>query len=159
MTIPASIVTLVQPWATLYGNSQPVSVGVVFLHLAGVMIGGGRAMAADADVLGAIVPDRAVVARLGSAHRIVIPALVITALTGALMAAADLETFAESTPFALKLTSVGLLGMNGLLLWVSERRLARQDGRGWGLARFAAGASLTMWLLTLLAGCWLQVAG
>ena len=159
MTIPGALVTFVQPWATLYGNSQPVSLGVVFLHLSGVMVGGGRAIAADADVLGAIIPDRALVDRLGRAHRVVIPAFVVTATTGLLLAAADVETFAGSSAFLLKLISVGLLSSNGLLLWTAERRLARDGSAGWGLTRFAAAASLALWLLTLLAGCWLRVAG
>lgn len=158
MTIPASVVTMVQPWATFYSNSQPVSIGITFLHLAGVMVGGGRAVAADADLLGAMVPDDAVVTRIGQAHRIVIPALILTTLTGLLMVAGDLETFAESTAFAVKLVTVALLGANGALLWAAERRLSRRDGGGWSVARLAAGASITLWLLTLLAGCWLQVA-
>lgn len=159
MTIPGALVTFVQPWATLYGNSQPVSLGVVFLHLSGVMVGGGRAIAADADVLGAIAPDRALVDRLGRAHRVVMPAFVVTAMTGVLMAAADVETFAVSSIFLVKLTFVTLLSLNGLLLWAAERRLAHEGRKGWGPTRFAAAASLALWLLTLLAGCWLQVAG
>lgn len=159
MTIPAALLNAVQPWASLYGNSQPVSVGVVFLHLAGLMIGGGRAIAVDAEVLATAETDAALVDRLRRAHRIVIPALSVVFLTGALMAASDLELFAASSAFAVKITLVTVLSANGVVLWMAEGRLGRAaTASAWRLTRLSAGVSFVLWLATLLAGCWLKVA-
>jgi uncharacterized membrane protein len=160
MTVPAALLNAVQPWASLYGNSQPISVGVVFLHLAGLMIGGGRAIAADADVLATPALDSALVERLRRAHQVVIPALSVVFITGLLMAASDLELFAASGAFAVKLTLVALLSGNGFVLWLSEGRLSRTAtaAAAWRVTRLSAGASLVLWLATLLAGCWLKVA-
>ena len=159
MIVPAALLDAVQPWASLYGNSQPVSVGVVFLHLAGLMVGGGRAIAADADVLATRAVDPALLERLRRAHHVVAPGLAVVFATGALMAASDLELFAASGAFAVKLGLVALLAANGCVLWLSERRLpGGASDSAWRITRLSAGASLVLWLATLLAGCWLKVA-
>jgi hypothetical protein len=160
MVVPDSVLDLVQPWATLYGDSPAVSLAVVFLHLAALMVGGGRALAADGDVLMTRGPETALFSRLRSAHRIVIPALVLSVSTGALMTAADLEHFAQSSAYQLKLLSVLLLLANGLWMRINEHEAAAIDGgAAFGRLRLSAVMSATLWLLTLLAGCWLQVGG
>ena len=35
------------PWAALYGDSPPLQAVVLFAHLAGLLVGGGFAVAAD----------------------------------------------------------------------------------------------------------------
>ena len=160
MAVPESLLDLVQPWATLYGDTQAVSLAIVFLHLAALMVGGGRALAADGEVLRASGPDTALFSHLGRAHGVVIPALAISVITGALMTAADLEHFAQSSAYQLKLLSVLLLMMNGLWMRFNEREAAAIGGGGaFGRLRLSAFLSATLWLATLLAGCWLQVGG
>ena len=160
MAVPESLLDLVQPWATLYGDTQAVSLAIVFLHLAALMVGGGRALAADGEVLRASGPDTALFSHLGRAHGVVIPALAISVITGALMTAADLEHFAQSSAYQLKLLSVLLLLMNGLWMRFNEREAASiGGGAAFGRLRLSAVLSATLWLATLLAGCWLQVGG
>ena len=160
MLVPESLLDLVQPWATLYGDSPAVSLAVVFLHLSALMVGGGRAVAADGEVLTARGPDTALFSRLSRAHRIVIPALMLSAVTGALMTAADLEHFAQSSAYQLKVLAVALLLANGLWMRFNEREAASIGGSAaFGRLRLSAFLSATLWLLTLLAGCWLQVGG
>lgn len=160
MVVPESVLDLVQPWATLYGDSPAVSLAVVFLHLTALMLGGGRALAVDGEVLTAGGPDTALFARLSRAHGVVIPALTLSVVTGALMTAADLEHFAQSSAYQLKLLAVLLLLANGVWMRVNEREAASIGGGGsFGRLRLSAFLSATLWLLTLLAGCWLQVGG
>jgi hypothetical protein len=150
-------------WSSLYADHQAVSVTVRFLHLAGLLVGGGTALTIDRHLLGADHRDAdgrlSALAFAASAHRIVVPSLALMALTGMLMAAADLETFRASRLFWIKMGIVGLLLSNGALLMLAERAAAgRTAGRPWTLLRMLSGASLVLWLSALLAGTWLTVA-
>src|SRR4029079_14973366 len=51
MAAPAALVALVQPWADLYSNNKVVSNPVMFVHLGGLLLGGGGAVAADRDTI------------------------------------------------------------------------------------------------------------
>jgi hypothetical protein len=42
--------------------------------------------------------------------------------------------------------------MNGLVLWVAERRALSGDHRAWRALRLTAIASITLWFLTTLGG-------
>jgi hypothetical protein len=42
-----TIAALADPWATAYNDNTVLQVGVVFLHLAGILFGGGAAVAMD----------------------------------------------------------------------------------------------------------------
>jgi hypothetical protein len=163
MAPPAFLAGAVTWWSGLYGDHQAVSVAVRFLHLAGLLVGGGTALSADRHLLAAAGHDTsarlAALALTGSSHRIVVPSLALMAVTGGLMAAADLETFLASRLFWIKMGIVGLLLANGALLMLAERATARAtDGRGWALLRMMSAASLVLWLSALLAGTWLTVA-
>jgi hypothetical protein len=163
MTSPGMVSGTVAWWAALYSDHQAVSVTVRFLHLAGLLVGGGTALAADRHLIAAVSGDavarQAALALAGSSHRIVVPALALMALTGVLMAASDLETYLNSRLFWMKMGIVGLLLINGGLLVLSERAAAGGAGNGgWARLRFVSAASLALWLLALLAGTWLTVA-
>ena len=160
MAMPALVSGAVSWWSELYGDHQAISVTVRFLHLAALLVGGGTALVANRHLLSAVragAPAReAALALAGGSHRIVLPALAVMALSGALMAAADLETFLQSRLFWMKMGLVTLLLTNGALL-VAAERAAGADERAWVRLRMASAASVVLWLATLLAGTWLTV--
>jgi hypothetical protein len=149
-------------WSAVYGDHQAVSVTVRFLHLAGLVVGGGTALVADRHLLATASRDTvartAALTMAGASHRVVVPALAVMALTGLLMATADLETFLSSRLFWIKMTIVGLLLLNGGVLVLTERAAARSAGdREWARLRTVSAASVVLWLSALLAGTWLTV--
>jgi hypothetical protein len=150
-------------WSAMYSDHQAVSVAVRFLHLAGLLVGGGTALAADRHLLAAMRRDTvartAALGLVGASHRIVIPALALMAFTGLLMATADLETYLSSRLFWIKMIIVGLLLVNGAVLVLTERAAAGSGGdRPWARLRRVSVASVVLWLSALLAGTWLTVA-
>lgn len=160
--VPAFVSGAVAWWSGLYSDHHSVSVTVRFLHLAALVVGGGTALATDRHLLGAGRIDtsarQAALALAGRSHRIVVPALAVMALTGALMAAADLETYLPSRLFWTKMALVALLLTNGALLVGAERAATvGSSERGWVRVRVASTASAVLWLTTLLAGTWLTV--
>src|ERR671912_923207 len=149
-------------WSAVYSDHQAVSVAVRFLHLAGLVVGGGTALVADRHLLATVSGDTlarsAALTMAGASHRIVVPALALMALTGLLMATADLETFLSSRLFWIKMLIVGLLLLNGGGLVLAERAVARGAGdRDWARLRMASAVSVVLWLSALLAGTWLTV--
>jgi hypothetical protein len=105
-----------------------------------------------------VVARNAALALAGASHRIVVPALALMALTGVLMATADLETFLNSRLFWTKMLIVGVLLLNGGGLVLAERAVARGAGdRAWARLRMASAVSVVLWLSALLAGTWLTV--
>jgi hypothetical protein len=163
MAIPTFVSHAVTWWSALYGDHHLVSVGIRYLHLGGLIVGGGTALTIDRLVLGAArraPTDRAVsLDLLSSSHRVVVPALAVVALTGVLMTAADAGVFLVSWLYWLKIGLVALLGVNGGLLVAAERAIAAgKTATGWARLAVASGASVVLWLLVLLVGTWLTVA-
>jgi hypothetical protein len=163
MVFPLAVATLVKSWAAFYDAHHLVSVTVRFLHLSGIVVGGGSAIAADWGVLRAsgAGPSRRqeALASVASVHRVVIPALAVVVLSGVLQTAADASTFLASHFYWTKLAFVTLLLVNGAALLASESAARRGDGvRGWGWLVLTSGASLSLWLLILYLGLWLTVA-
>jgi len=151
-------------WAVYYSDHQMVSLTVMYFHLAGILIGGGTAIAADREVFAAArVDDRdcqaAAVAVVQHAHGVVGPALGVMLVSGVLMTMADWETFAASSLFWIKMGLVGLLMANGVGLMVAGRaHAASQPAHVWRRIVAASGVSLLLWLLILWMGAWLAVA-
>jgi hypothetical protein len=163
MTPPAFASGALTWWSALYTDHHAVSVTIRFLHLAGLLVGGGTALVADRHLLAGVAGDTArrqsALALAAASHRVVVPALALMAVTGMLMAAADLETFLNSRLFWIKMVIVALLVSNGALLVLTERAVARNASvRGWSQVRIVSAASLVLWLSALLAGTWLTVA-
>ena len=162
MALPAFVGSAVGAWASFYDGHHVVSVTVRYLHLVGLVTGGGTALAADRQVLKArrASPElRAeVLAGLRASHRVVVPALAVVVATGALMTAADTATFFASRLYWCKLGLVALLLVNGLGLLAAERALESGRARSWRQLGAASAASLVLWLTILLAGVWLTVA-
>jgi hypothetical protein len=162
MSIPAVVQSAIDSWADLYGNNQIVSVVVRYLHLAGLVVGGGAALAADRQVLRAarsgLSVRSEVVSAVHGAHRVVVPALAVIVATGLAMTLSDTETFLVSPLFWSKMALVGLLLLNGLGLVAAERAAGRARPKGWLCLGLTSAASLLLWLGTLFAGVWLTVA-
>jgi hypothetical protein len=162
MALPAFVVSTVESWADFYGHHQLVSVTVRYLHLAGLLVGGGTALAADRQVLRAAragSPARSGVASaLHASHRVVVPALAVVVTTGLLMTASDTETFFVSRLYWSKMGLVGLLLLNGLGLLAAERAVAGERPSGWRWLGLTSAASLLLWLIILFFGVWLTAA-
>jgi uncharacterized membrane protein len=154
-----SLVTLFEPWSTMYGDSTALSAGLKFAHLGAMMVGGGMAIAADRMVLRAAVPATtegrvALADAVGDVHRPVVMALAISAVSGALLLAADLEALATNKILWVKFGLLVLLAGNGLLMLRDERALRRESGGGRAFLALRARAftSVTLWLAITLAG-------
>ena len=162
MHAPAFLASAVASWAAFYDGHHAVSVSVRYLHLVGLVLGGGTALAADRQILKASRsgPEErsAVVTALHASHRVVVPALAVVATTGFLMTMADTDTFFASRLYWSKLGLVTLLFVNGLGLVAAERAIASGRTQSWLGLGIASATSLVLWLAILLAGVWLTVA-
>lgn len=154
MTAPAALVALAHPWATLYGDSSPVSVTVTYLHFGGLLLAGGSAVAVDRDTLRADRTDPAARARgldaIRDVHRWVLAGLALTFVSGVLLFGSDVETYWGAVVFWVKMALVALLLVNGAWLRSTERGATPEDGARWGRLRLAAGISLALWCTIML---------
>jgi uncharacterized membrane protein len=162
MTMVQTLAHAFAPWQSLYSDSKTVASVVTSVHLTGLLFGGGLAVAADRATLRAARREpsdrRRTLAELHSVHRPVLLALAVLFLSGVALAAADVETFAASPIFVLKLGLVALLLANGAVLERTERALRltaggpRREARLWRRLRMTAYLSLALWTSTVLAG-------
>jgi hypothetical protein len=161
--VVATLAHAFEPWKSLYSNSKPVATAVTSLHLLGLLIGGGLAVAADRSTLrtGADPADRGRLLReLHATHRPILIALAVVFLTGVALATADFDTFASSPAFGVKLLLVALLLANGAVLTRTEAALrsasaehsADRDARLWRRLRLTSWLSLSLWAATVVAG-------
>jgi len=157
------------PWQSAYSNSKLLSTSVTGVHLVALLFGGGYAVAADRFTFRALragVAERAAqVAELHAVHRPVLIALAFSFLSGVLLAAADVKTFATSPAFWIKLALVGLLVINGGALTAIETTLRKTAPQAhtlpsptWARLRVATICSVALWTATLIAGVVLQNA-
>jgi hypothetical protein len=162
MALPAFLASAVESWAAFYDAHHVVSVSVRYLHLVGLVVGGGTAVATDRQILmsaRSVPTERArLVPALHASHRVVVPALAVVVLTGVLMTASDTGTFFASRLYWSKIGLVALLLANGLGLLAAERAVVRERANGWRWLVFVSGVSLVLWLAILFAGVWLTVA-
>jgi hypothetical protein len=121
------------------------------------------AVAADRSTLrtGADLADRRRRLReLHAMHRPILIALAVVFLTGLALAAADVDTFASSPAFGIKLLLVALLLANGAVLTRTEAALrsasaepsAGRNARPWRRLRLTSWLSLSLWAATVVAG-------
>jgi len=168
MTLMPAIVErlaeITAPWQQAYSNSSVLPVAVVYVHLAALLVGGGLALTADRGTLR--VAHGSPAARghhlevLALAHRTVVAALAVVLASGALLALADVEEYAASRVFWIKMSLVALLLTNGALMTRTERALHvdTDDTRLWRRLRANAIASGVLWMAVLLAGTTLAVS-
>ena len=147
-------------WADYYGNHQLVSVGVRFLHVSGLVVGGGTAVRTDWHLFTARRRTDArpeALARLAGSHRAVVPSLALVVASGVLMAAGDLDTFLASRLFWTKMSLFALLLGNGLFLVAAERAVRHPAAPAWWRLGLASSISLSLWFVLLFLGTWLTV--
>jgi hypothetical protein len=160
MKPPAALVSLVEPWAQLYGDSTIIPTLVVFGHLAALVFAGGLAITLDRATLRAARGPAEFRWRqleaLAAAHKLVITGIVLSVVTGILLATADLETYYASPIYWTKMGLIALLLANGYAMTRAERRISdspnAEDPVGWQRLRFTAVASLFLWFAIAFVG-------
>jgi low temperature requirement protein LtrA len=159
MLVPDVLLTAVEPWSTVYGESTALAVGLTFAHLGAMMVGGGLAIAADRALLRTptnLPTDQrlAVTMALADVHRPVVLALIVSAVSGGLQLAADLEALAVHRVMWVKFGLLLLLAGNGLLMLRNEAAVRKDPGaeRAFRALRVRAVASIVLWLAITLAG-------
>jgi hypothetical protein len=160
MTLQGDLVRLATPWADLYGNSTILETIVTFLHVGGLLMGGGLALATDRSTLRAVrqaAHDRVQhLDSLSSVHRVVVAGLAVTFVSGVLLFLADVETFWGSAVFWIKMALIAVLLVNGLVMTRAERALraggAADDDRAWTHLHHTAWVSLVLWYAITLFG-------
>jgi hypothetical protein len=154
MVASLAVSQLLARWAHFYGHS-PVSATVTYLHLVGILVGGGVAVAADRSSLrlSPATPDWSnELARLAGVHRWVVGGLALIFGSGLLMMFAELGSLATSVVFWTKMGLIALLLGNGYVRMRAESALRQGSAAGWGRFRRTSVASLVLWLVILLAG-------
>lgn len=157
---PAELVQLAAPWETAYDNSKALEIVITFLHIGGLLLAGGLAIASDGATLRAIrqaVHDRVQhLEALSSVHKVVLTGLVITFLSGLMLFLSDVKTFWGSWVFWVKMLLILALLVNGFVMTRAEGALRsdgmREDDRAWTHLHRTAMASLVLWYTITLAG-------
>lgn len=142
----------------MYGDSNVLPTLVVFGHIAALVFAGGLAVTLDRATLraarGSVEERSRQVDELAAAHRLIIGGLALSAVTGVLLFAADVETYFDAPAFWTKMTLVGLLLANGYLMTRAEARTraAEKSAGAWTSLRRTAVASLILWFATAFVG-------
>src|SRR5512141_241365 len=98
--MPAALAQIVHSWTDLYSHTALLRTLVGFVHIAGLVSGGGAAIAADRATLTATRRGQLVgrdrLDAIHNTHRIVIAGLAAVIVSGVLLFAADVETYGVS---------------------------------------------------------------
>ena len=152
-------VKMAEPWAKLYSHSKALSATVLFAHLAPLIFSAGPAVMMDRATIRVATSgglnDRArQLKEQHGIHRLIVVGLGVSAVSGLLLFASDVETFLGSVYFWLKLAAVFLLLLNGYLITTTERKLLRWGDKDtvWARMKLHAYLSIFLWFATALAG-------
>jgi hypothetical protein len=152
MIVPVSLVQLLKPWNDFYSHSKTAETIVQFFHIGGLLLAGGLAIAADRGTMRALrtaAGDRPHYMReLGAVHRWVLTGLTVVVLSGLVLLASDIETFAGSWVYWSKMVLVALLLANGLHMTRIENSLkhdASEASPYWRRLHRTAIRSLVLW--------------
>jgi K+ transporter len=158
-TTGAALARVFEPWAHLYASSKVIATVVTFGHIASLLMAGGLAVTTDRATLRALRLAAGERGRhleeLAAVHRLVVTGLTLSLLTGLLLFASDVETFAGSWIFWLKMSLIAVLLMNGHLMTRAERSIrdAPADASAaWEKLRRSAVTSVGLWYAITLAG-------
>ena len=156
MVAMTAVSQLVARWAHFYGHTRAVSATVTYVHLAGILAGGGVAVATDVAALrlspGRVADWRGELDRLAAVHRWVVGGLALIFASGALLALTELDSFATSGVFWTKMGLVALLLGNGYARLRCEIALRQGAIARWAWFRRTSITSLALWFLILLFG-------
>jgi uncharacterized membrane protein len=154
---------MLETWVSFYSTHAALRSAVGFIHVGGLLAGGGCAITADLatisaarDNLAAQITELRVLKRT---HELVAAGLVALLVSGVLLFAADVDTYLYSRLFWIKMGMVVMLVVNGLLLLAAEKRVRAGDARGWNRLHYTAVTSLVLWFLTTLIGAALPNIG
>jgi uncharacterized membrane protein len=154
---------LIESWSSLYANHAALRTAIEFMHIGGLVVGGGCAITADIATIIAVREGPAArttqLHLLKRTHGLVVLGLVALSISGVLLFAADVETYLYSRIFWIKIGLMVLLLANGALLLVGERQANRGEPRAWARLHYTATVSLVLWFLTTLAGAALPNIG
>ncbi len=155
--------SLIESWSSVYGSHAVLRTAVEFVHIGGLVVGGGCAITADLATLTAVRDGSAARATelqlITRTHRLVVVGLAALLASGLLLLGADFETYWHSQIFWLKMGLIALLLVNGVMVLRGERQARCGDARAWARLHYAASASLLLWFLTTLAGAALPNIG
>ena len=147
---------LIDTWTSFFSNHAMLRTTIAFIHVGGLMAAGGCAITADLATIEAVregpIGRNSQMHVLKRTHQIIVAGLFALVLSGALLFAADAETFMYSRIFWLKMALMGTLVFNGVMMLAGERKVQRGDARAWRELHNIAAASLVLWFLTTLAG-------
>lgn len=159
MVVPEAIVQLLKPWNEFYSHSKAAETVVQSLHIGGVVLAGGLAIASDRSTLRALLmpaPDRAFPMReLAAVHQWVLAGLTIVVISGLGLLTADIETFFGSWLYWTKMTLVVLLLLNGWFIVRTESDLRANPAEGapgWSRLKARSITSICLWFLILILG-------
>ena len=154
MTPPEALVQLFKPWSDFYSHSKMAETIVQYLHIGGLLLGGGRAVAADRGTLRAVrlaaIERHTHLRELAGVHRWVLTGLAAVVVSGFALLTADLETFFGSWIYWTKMALVVALLVNGLMMTRAEAALGRDpsaDSSHWNALHRVAVTSLTLWFI------------
>lgn len=159
MTPPDALIQFLKPWADFYSHSKLTVTIVQFLHIGGLLVAGGLAMAADRSTLRALKLAAAErhghLRELAAVHRTVLFGLAMVVLSGIALFAADIETFFGSWLYWVKMVLVLILLINGYIMTQAEHAL-RQDAAdnspAWRTLHRVAVRSLALWVVIAALG-------
>jgi hypothetical protein len=159
MKPPESLVSLLQPWNDFYSHSKTAETIVIFLHIGGLLLSGGFAIAADRATIrsmGTAASTRAAqLKELGATHRWVITGLTVVVLSGLALLTSDIETFWGSWIYWVKMLFVAVLLLNGYQMTRIEKSLeldASETSPKWNALHRTALTSLVLWFATTFLG-------
>ncbi len=152
---------LLKPWNDAFSHSTAISTTVTTVHIIALLYAGGLAIAADRTTLRALNATTDARARqleeLAAVHRPVLIALTLLFASGVLLFTSDIETFAVSPVFWVKMSLLVLLLINGAVLQRTESQLrggTAPDAASplWRRLRTSSYASLALWTTIAIAG-------
>jgi hypothetical protein len=158
-TAPELILHLAKPWADFYSHSRLAETVVTFAHIAGLVIGGGAAVATDRATFRALRGEAEHrghhLRELGLVHNVVLLGLAIAFVSGLLLFASDLTTFFSSWVFWVKMVLILWLLVNGAWMMRAERALevdADVSSPAWIRLHRTAVWSVVLWFAITLFG-------